>query len=187
MNKKDFREKQKAILLDYAKTNQKKEEDQLLTDKFLQLKSVKRSLAIAVTISMPMEVSTQRLIKQLWQMGKQVYAAKVVPGKAHQMNFLQYTPNSELILSKFRVKEVALPAKINNNPDLLLVPGLAFSVDGHQRIGFGGGYYDRFLAKHDKIKTIALANSKMIFPKAKWPTEKTDIPIDTIVACDQIY
>ncbi|MCT6827930.1 MAG: 5-formyltetrahydrofolate cyclo-ligase, partial [Lactobacillus helsingborgensis] len=59
--------------------------------------------------------------------------------------------------------------------------GLAFALDSHQRLGFGGGYYDRFLAKHPQSKTVALVNSKMIFETASWQVEPTDIAIQTII------
>ena len=80
-----------------------------------------------------------------------------------------------------------------NNPDAEVislgigdVPGLAFALDSHVRLGFGGGYYDRFLAKYNP-KTVSLVSSPMQFASSEWPVEKTDIPIQTIVTTNKIY
>lgn len=94
---------------------------------------------------------------------------------------------TKLKKSKFGVDEVANPdAKINNELDLIVVPGLAFALDSHARLGFGGGYYDRFLKKYP-TKTIALANSRMVFEHAQWPVENFDVPIQTIITPTKIY
>nr|WP_010011048.1 5-formyltetrahydrofolate cyclo-ligase [Loigolactobacillus coryniformis] len=63
--------------------------------------------------------------------------------------------------------------------DLLIVPGLAFTGKG-QRLGFGGGYYDRFLAQHPQT-TLGLALSPQFYPVADWPVEPFDIRIDQVI------
>ena len=77
-------------------------------------------------------------------------------------------------------------AEVKDDLDLLLVPGLAFALDSHQRLGFGGGFYDRFLEKHAEIKTVSLVNSKMMYETAIWPLDQTDIPVETLVTTDKI-
>ena len=94
---------------------------------------------------------------------------------------------SKLVKSKFGVEEIADgDAEVNNELDLVIVPGLAFALDSHVRLGFGGGYYDRFLAKYNP-KTVSLVSSPMQFASSEWPVEKTDIPIQTIVTTNKIY
>jgi len=115
-------------------------------------------------------------------LGKEVYLARANNDKEHTQDFVLYNYMTRVSRSKFGVEEVSDPhAKINNELDLLIVPGLAFAEDSHQRLGFGGGYYDRFLAKHTATKTVALANTKMIFSSAQWEIEATDIPIEMII------
>lgn len=182
MNKKDFRIKQKASLTAFAQDKEKLKEDKDLAKLFLQSQQVENAKTIGITASLPLEVDTSRIIAALWEQGKEVFLAKTEPGRDHLMNFYHYDYQTKLTRSKFGVLEVADPrAELKNNLDLLLVPGLAFSEKGHYRLGFGGGYYDRFLAKHPQIATVALVNAKMYFAEAAWPIEKFDIPIQTLI------
>ena len=64
-----------------------------------------------------------------------------------------------------------------NQIDLLLVPGLIFTRDGY-RIGFGGGYYDRFLT--DFVQpTVSLASTKQLVDD--FPVEPFDIPVNYLL------
>ena len=67
--------------------------------------------------------------------------------------------------------------------DLVVVPGIAFDRRGH-RIGFGGGYYDRFLAKIKAVK-VGLCYDKLII--AAVPNEPHDVPMDIVVAQNATY
>lgn len=188
MDKSELRIKQKDILANFATTNEKKKEDRSLLEKLMNTELVKNCQSIGVTSSLLIEVDTSRIIARLWDEGKDVYLAKAYPNKDHTQDFLLYTYRSKLEKSKFGVEEIADPdAEVNNDLDLIIVPGLAFALDGHQRLGFGGGYYDRFLAKHPNSKTVAVVNSKMAFETAKWTVEDTDIPIQTIITPTKIY
>ena len=62
--------------------------------------------------------------------------------------------------------------------DLLIVPGIVFDRQGF-RIGFGGGYYDRFL-EGQAIRTVSLAHSMQIVDKI--PSEPFDVPVDRLVS-----
>lgn len=187
MEKIDLRKKQIESLKEFADENQKKIEDKKLLDKFMSTNLWKNSQSIGITSSLPIEVDTSELIARLWDEGKDVYLARANNDPDHTQDFLEYTYMTKLKKSKFGVDEVANPdAKINNELDLIVVPGLAFALDSHARLGFGGGYYDRFLKKYP-TKTIALANSRMVFEHAQWPVENFDVPIQTIITPTKIY
>ena len=69
--------------------------------------------------------------------------------------------------------------KIGDNFDLIIMPGVAFDKKGN-RIGYGGGYYDKYLSKNNiKVKKVALAYEVQI--SKKYETEDHDIKVDFII------
>jgi len=66
----------------------------------------------------------------------------------------------------------------NDKTALVLMPGLAFDHQGH-RIGYGGGFYDRFLEKEPKHPTIALCFDFQMVDELE--TEEFDIPVDIVL------
>lgn len=187
MDKKDLRKEQINKLKNFADQEEKAEEDMALLENLMKTDLWSNSQSVGVTSSLPIEVDTSELIARLWDEGKDVYLARANNDDKHSQDFLQYTYRSELKKSKFGVDEIVdKDAKIKNNLDLIIVPGLAFALDSHARLGFGGGYYDRFLAKYP-TRTVALANSKMIFDVANWKIESTDVPIDVIITPEKVF
>jgi 5-formyltetrahydrofolate cyclo-ligase len=61
--------------------------------------------------------------------------------------------------------------------DLMIVPGLAYTREGY-RLGFGGGYYDRYLQNYHG-KTISLAFNEQLVPN--FLVEEHDIPVSEII------
>lgn len=106
-------------------------------------------------VSFRSEVDTQELIKHMLSDGKKV-AVPRVEGK--EMNFYEIRdladcePGSFGILEPKNDGKSVIPAKNGKNTDLMIVPGSCFTTRC-DRIGYGGGFYDRFLAKHP-IKTV---------------------------------
>ncbi|BDR60719.1 5-formyltetrahydrofolate cyclo-ligase [Lactobacillus xylocopicola] len=187
MDKKKIRQAQITHLTAFAHSAAKKTEDQKLLKQLLNSGLLEGKRTVGVTSSLSYEVDTAGLIAYLWDQGKEVYLARANNNLEHSQDFLYYSYMTKIKQSPFGVTEVADPnAEINNCLDLVLVPGLAFAVDTHQRLGFGGGYYDRFLAKHPNTETVALVNSQMILATASWQPEATDIPVQTIVTTQSI-
>lgn len=182
MSKKELRQRQIKKLSSFAETDAKNAEDQVLLNEMMNSQLIKECQTIGVTSSLTYEVDTSGLIAQLWDQGKDVYLARANDNNEHSQDFIYYSYMTKLTKSKFGVEEVSDPkAKINNDLDLIIVPGLAFALDSRQRLGFGGGYYDRFLAQHPNTKTVALANSQMLFDTAPWEVEQTDVAMQTII------
>ena len=93
-----------------------------------------------------------------------------------QMDFFKWSFNDPLMINKYGIPEPVSNKKIY--PDILLVPLVAFD-NGLNRIGYGGGFYDRYIKKTKKIITIGLAFS---FQKVKKiQTNKFDIKLDFII------
>ena len=122
---------------------QKQAMDQVLTERFLQHPFYQEAKTIATYLSFPHEFQTQELIEQALKDGKKVLIPKTYP--KGRMEFVVYNPQ-QLVKTSFGLLEpkgdleVVDPSQI----DLIHVPGLAFTTEGY-RIGYGGGYYDRYL------------------------------------------
>ncbi|WP_059074467.1 5-formyltetrahydrofolate cyclo-ligase [Companilactobacillus pabuli] len=177
IDKKALRQQQiKRLSENQAQT---KTEGLELLKKLIELPEWKNAQSIATTVSSPMEVPTTPIIQAAQEAGKKVYLPKTMPHR--QMAFLPFTSSDDLVVSKFGIPEPEYNEElVNQTPDLVLVPGLAFAKDTNYRVGFGGGYYDRFLAKYPG-KTVTLVPSTMLFETADWEIDKYDIKIQKLI------
>ena len=98
--------------------------------------------------------------------------------KNNQMNFYNWSINDPLKINKFGIPE-PLGSKIIY-PDILLVPLVAY--DGHlNRLGYGGGYYDRYIGKLEKIKKVIKIGLAFSFQKiSSIPINQYDKRLDFI-------
>ena len=122
----------------------KVEADNQLTQRFIQLPAFQEAQTLATYLSMGHEFSTASLIQAVLQSGKRVCVPRTYP--QGRMEFVEYDPN---ILEKtcFGLLEPNETGKVvdQSEIDLIHVPGVVFQSKGY-RIGYGGGYYDRYLA-----------------------------------------
>ena len=99
--------------------------------------------------------------------------------KNSSMNFFVWSTNDPL-----NINEYGIPEPITNKmifPDILLVPLVGYDKN-FNRIGYGGGFYDRYIKKIKKIKKILTIGLAFSFQKVKKiPIEKNDIKIDFII------
>ena len=99
--------------------------------------------------------------------------------KNSQMNFFEWSTNDPLVINKFGIPEPI--SKIVKYPDILLVPLVAFDKN-YDRIGYGGGFYDRYIKKVKKRKKVLTIGFAYSFQKVKKiPTNKYDIRLDFII------
>lgn len=179
VKKKELRQQQIEKMQQLDRTTRKQYEhdlyDQLFADPDFQAAD-----SIGVTYSNVFEINTLPIIKEAWQQGKLVYLPRTNP-EGHQMNFIQYAKGDKLERSKFGVLEpLENPESTNNYLDLIIVPGLGYTSYPHWRVGFGGGYYDRFLAKYPAT-TISLAFPFMAFESPEWTTYPHDRLINRVL------
>ena len=121
------------------------------------------------------EVATDALIQKFFTMKK-----VVVPKMREEKIELFELPHPEkFVKGKFGIREpkISLPKSQWSEISVAIIPGIAFDLKGN-RIGFGGGHFDRLLKKL-RCTTIALAYEFQIVDKV--PTHKYDVPVDYIV------
>ena len=154
---------------------QKQAMDRDLTERFLQHPFYQEAKVIATYLSFPHEFQTQELIERVLKDGKKVLIPKTYP--KGRMEFVVYHPQ-QLAKTSFGLLEpqgdleVVEPSQI----DLLHVPGLAFTTEGY-RIGYGGGYYDRYL------EHFAGQSLSTIYPcqVQEFNFENHDIPVQEVL------
>ncbi|MFL6554767.1 MAG: 5-formyltetrahydrofolate cyclo-ligase, partial [Bacillus sp. (in: firmicutes)] len=125
----------------------------------------KQAQVIGITISKKPEVDTYQIIERAWEMGKQVVVPKCEP-KAKEMSFRIISDFSQLetvYYGLFEPIEAVTKEVSSASIDLIIVPGLAYTREGY-RLGFGGGYYDRYLLNYSG-KTLSLAFTDQLVPK----------------------
>ena len=122
---------------------QKQAMDRALTKRLLNHSFYQEAKVIATYLSFPHEFQTQGLIDQALKDGKKVLIPQTYP--KGRMEFVGYDPQ-QLVKTSFGLLEPQgnLEVVDASQIDLIHVPGLAFTTDGY-RIGYGGGYYDRYL------------------------------------------
>ncbi|WDT66822.1 5-formyltetrahydrofolate cyclo-ligase [Companilactobacillus crustorum] len=177
MDKKSLRKQQIKRLS--KNKQQTAEEGKKLLHNLMQTVEWQSAKTIATTVSNLFEVPTEPIIQAAIKADKTVYLPKTMPHR--QMAFLPFTSYEDLVISDFGIPEPVYELQlVNQRPDLVLVPGLAFADDTNYRVGFGGGYYDRFLAEYTG-KTISLVPTTMYFDRTDWEVEEYDIKIDKLI------
>ena len=134
---------------------------------------------IAITMSSKREVDTFQLVQSLWQLGKKVAIPKCHP-KNHSMTFYLIDNFEQLESGYMNIQEPKIQCCNPISPEdisCIIVPGVVFDQDGY-RIGYGGGYYDRYLSQF-KGKTMSIAFEIQLVEKI--PTESYDLPVDLII------
>ena len=104
--------------------------------------------------------------------------------KNNQMDFFKWSKNDPLKINKFGIPEPTSSKK--NYPDILLVPLVAYDNDLN-RLGYGGGFYDRYIEKIEKIKKVIKIGLAFSCQKIKnIPLSKYDKKLDFIITEKEI-
>lgn len=122
------------------------------------------------------EVNTLLILERALQDGKRVAVPKVY---ADKMNFIYLEDLSQVAPSSMGIPEPIADEPIaRDERALVLMPGLAFDKAGN-RMGYGGGYYDKFLAAEPTHPTVALCYDFQLVDTI--PTDVYDIPVDLVI------
>ncbi|CDH34154.1 5-formyltetrahydrofolate cyclo-ligase [Xenorhabdus bovienii] len=150
---------------------------------------IQQANKVALYLSFDGELDTRPLIQQLWQQNKQVYLPVLHPFNQHHLLFLHYHAETSLNCNRFNIEEPPLDVRQVlpvSELDVMFIPLVAFDSTG-QRLGMGGGFYDRTLAKwqQQNFYPIGLAHDFQLvnlLPSASW-----DIPLPEIITPEKIW
>lgn len=173
----------KQVIREKINTNRKNIHPALISEKskkiienLITLSEYKQTNTIMPYLSLDFEVDTKEFIKDELSKNNKTIIVPFVEGNDIQISRLN--DFEDLKQGKFNVLEPIKKESHQGNIDLILIPGVAFDKKG-SRIGFGKGFYDRFLEKNKDSLKVALAFEEQIVDLI--PAEQHDIPVDMII------
>jgi len=147
-----------------------------LGELFLSSELYRRAETVYGYLPYNQEVRTVPMLEQAIRDGKRVAVPKVY---GEEMKFIYITDFSQVEKGYAGIPEPIADEPVANDPHaLVLMPGLAFTKTG-DRMGYGGGFYDKFLSREPQHPTVALCYGFQIVEKL--PTEEHDVPVDLVL------
>ncbi|WP_367298526.1 5-formyltetrahydrofolate cyclo-ligase [Hafnia alvei] len=160
----------------------------------MQLPRVQNAHTVSLFLSFDGELDTRPLIERLWQAGKSVYLPVLHPFSRGNLLFLHYAPESEMVLNHFGIEEPRLNVQKVlpvSRLDIIFTPLVAFDATG-QRLGMGGGFYDRTLQDWESAYAqqcgpypIGLAHDCQRVDAL--PVQEWDVPLPEIITPSTHY
>lgn len=170
--RKKYLEKRNNLTEDYIKEKSKN-----IWENILKLKQYNNCETIFIFLSMKSEVDTYSFIEKAFQDKKRVCVPILKEGKAN-MEFSQIKDFSNLQKNNFGTLEPKFKNIVNcDEKTIVIVPAIVFSKDKY-RIGYGGGYYDKFLNENKPMLSIGVCFEKFIVDKIE--IEEYDRKVDIV-------
>jgi 5-formyltetrahydrofolate cyclo-ligase len=160
----------------------------LLTRRLQALPEISGEKTCALYLAMPDEFAVDELANVHDAIsGVRWYAPRCLPGR--KLGFYRYRPGETILeISRFGVREPATENAIPLSPeafDVVIVPALLLTAQG-VRLGYGGGYYDRFLPQlRPDCVTIGVLPSALVVRDL--PQDSWDIPLQMVVTEREVY
>lgn len=176
IEKENLRKKYKLIR---DKIENKIEKSKVIAEKIRGLDEYKSAKTIAIYKSFSSEVDNTELISKAFGDKKIIVLPKI---EKSDMNFYKITPNSKLIKNKFGIEEPEYNEENlikKDSIDLAIIPGLCFDKEKN-RLGFGKGYYDKYL-ENSKFITIGICFDEQVLKKELLPINNHDKKMDYII------
>ena len=146
----------------------------------MSLDEIKKADTVLCYISLDDEICTDEIVSALLGLGKRVGAPYCVDNNGN-MDFYYITDFDDLKIQSFGVREPVIEKckKVTSfDNTIIILPGLCFDSNGN-RLGYGKGYYDRFLQIHSLI-SVGLCYNSLIVKNV--PTDTYDKKVDLIVS-----
>lgn len=152
------------------------EKSAALAKAFYETAEYKNAKTIYGYLPYNQEVRTTQMLAHALADGKQVAVPKVY---GDEMKFILLSDLNQVAKGYAGIPEPIADGPVAADPTaLVLMPGLAFDPEGH-RLGYGGGFYDKFLAAEPDHPTLALCYDFQMLPHLD--TESYDIPVDRVL------
>ena len=169
--RREIREKKKAMSL-----SEIEERSARLGELFAQTDAYRQAKNLYGYMPYNQEVRTVPILERAIRDGKRVAVPKVY---GDTMKFIYLDDLTQVANSDMGIPEpIADEPVADDKTALVLMPGLAFDEAGH-RIGYGGGFYDKFLTAEPDHPTVALCYDFQMY--AHLDTEEFDIPVDMVI------
>ncbi len=144
---------------------------------------VQQAKTLSVFLSFDGELDTAPLIDRLWQEGKRLCLPVLHPFTEGRLLFLNYRPETPLVRNRLNILEPALDVREIlplGELDIILTPLVAFDATG-QRLGMGGGFYDRTLQHWRQKGPYPIGIAHDCQQVDRLPVEEWDIPLPEIL------
>lgn len=149
---------------------------EILAEKFARSNAYRAAKTIYGYLPYNQEVRTVPMLRRALEEGKRVAVPKVY---GDDMKFIYLDDLSQVAQGYAGIPEPVADGPVaQDETALVLMPGLAFDRAGH-RIGYGGGFYDKFLAREPHHPTVALCYDFQVMDRLE--TEEFDIPVDLVI------
>lgn len=152
-----------------------------ICDKLMTLPEFADNDDIYVYINYNQEVITKDFIRECFALGKNVFVPKVVN---ENMVFVRINSLDELNKSNMGILEPDSNIDTSTGRGLMIMPLLAADTN-FNRLGYGGGYYDRYLSSNNNYVLIGLAYDFQIVESVE--TQEFDIPLDLIITPTRLF
>ena len=147
-----------------------------MCERLIESEIFKRAKVVAAYSALRFEIDPRAIVERACALGKIVGLPRLVANTG-TMELAAYRPGDPLHETHFMVKQPLDTAETIDlaSVDLVLVPGLAFDMRGH-RLGFGQGYYDRFLPRMPNAVRVGLSFELQLLVEV--PATALDVPVD---------
>lgn len=173
--KSDKKELRLAMLAQLKHNQNKTEKEDSIIHTFINEDVFRNANSIGITMSMNHELDTRWLIEYAAGLGKKVYVP-YCDYKTKQMHFVRYTSEEDIVKDSYGIDIMNHQHEVGTQPELLVVPGVIFNEGGY-RIGYGGGYFDKFLS-HYTGQTVSLIFEVQL---GEVLIEPHDIPVSMLI------
>lgn len=154
LDKKQIRKRMLALRQELS-NEEVREKSKQICARLKQEDAFCRSDNICLYMPVQNEVDVTLLFKTVWESKRRVWLPRV-NGSEGQMQFFAYECDTPLIIGKYNIREPdSTCLLVPDKKTLIVMPGAAFSQN-RERIGYGGGYYDRFLEENPVCKSVAV-------------------------------